>query len=600
MAASALEKAALDEQKRVSVWALLRRLVKELRPFWRPNLAAILLTIAQSAFGFLPPLILGDIVNRLQRGEPINTGMYLGFVVGFACAAGLLSYAVQYFRQILSQSFLLSIREKLYLHMQQLPMGYFETNQAGKLVSNVLNDPATVQQLIAGNLNTLISDTVQLMLVLGILFSIDAKLALLGLIATPIYVASFLRTLLPLRKNSENLRRTRDEMFGDMQEKLTGIQVVKGFGKERWEMRSFHGLTRGLMGLNVRQSRLGSRLWTTAEAIGGIGQALILYFGGMAALQGRIEAGTLVMFLLYSVGYVYGPIVRFLMMLDPLSRAQAALFRIFRTLDTPNTVSSKPDAPDMPLIQGHVRFENVWFSYLPGVPVIKGIDLDVQPGELVAFVGYSGSGKTTMANLLLRHYDPQEGAIRVDGHDLRDVDLLSYRRQVGYVIQESILFNDSMLENIRFGRPDASEEQVVEAAKAANIHDTIMALANGYDTRFGEEGTQLSQGEKQRVAIARALLADPRILILDEATSSLDSQTESLVQEALDRLLRGRTSFVIAHRLSTILAADKIVVMEDGHVTSLGKHIELLQDPNGLYARMYRQQFAVALREANA
>lgn len=585
------------EAKQVSLISLLKRLERELRPLWKPNLTAILLTIAQSAFGFVPPLILGDIVNKLQKGETINTVAYLLYVVGFAAGAGGLSYAVAYFRQILSQSFLLAIREKLYLHMQNLPMAYFEKNQPGKLVSNVLNDPATVQGFIAGNLNTLISDLVQFSLVLVILFSVDWRLALLSLIASPVYVWSFRATLKPLQKTSESIRRSRDEMFGEMHEKLTGIQTVKGFGKERWEIRSFHGLTRELMGLNVRQSKLGSRLWTTAEALGGIGQALILYFGGMMALRGEMLSGTLVMFLLYSVGYVYGPIVRFLMMLDPLARTQAALFRIFRTLDTPNAVKSLPSAPAMPQIVGRVAFEDVWFEYLPGVPVLKGVNLEVEPGELIAFVGYSGSGKTTMANLLLRHYDPTSGRIVVDGHDLRSVDLTSYRAQVGYVIQDSILFNDTLLENIRFGRPSASEEDVVEAAKAANVHETILALPNGYHTKFGEEGTQLSQGEKQRLAIARALLADPRILILDEATSSLDSQTESLVQGALDRLLAGRTSFVIAHRLSTILKADKIIVLEQGVVTHVGRHAELVEEGDGLYARMYRQQFAVALRE---
>ena len=238
----------------------------------------------------------------------------------------------------------------------------------------------------------------------------------------------------------------------------------------------------------------------------------------------------------------------------------------------------------------------MWFEYIKGTPVLKGIELRVQPGELVAFVGKSGSGKTTMANLLLRHYDPTSGRITVDGHDLRDVEMESYRSQLGYVIQEPLMFNTTVLENIRYGRLDATDQEVMDAAKAANAHDSIESLPDGYETRLGEKGVELSQGEKQRLSIARALLADPRILILDEATSSLDSPTEALVQQALERLLSGRTSFVIAHRLSTILAADKIMVMEDGVVTALGKHEELLQDKDSLYARMFRQQFAVALR----
>jgi len=571
------------------------RLWRELRPFRRLQWICFLLTVVQALFSFVPPVILGDIVNRLQKGDSINTWLYLTYIVGFATLAGLLSYAVGYFTQRLTQTYLLATREKLYDHMQQLPVAYFEKNQPGKLVSNVMNDPSTVQQLIAGNFNTMASDFVQLVLVLVILFTINPVLASLSLIATPVYILNIWRTMKPLQRTSEDIRRTRDEMYGDMQEKLTGIQVVKGYGKERWEIRSFYNLTRGLMGLNIDQSRLSSRMWTFAEALGGIGQALILYFGGLMCLRGEMLPGTLVMFLLYSVGYVYGPIVRFLLILEPMARAQAAIFRIFRTLDTVSTVERPSTPVRMPEIQGHIKYEDVWFEYVEGVPVLKGIQLEVKPGELIAFVGFSGSGKTTMANLLLRHYDPTSGRILVDGHDLRTVDLDDYRRQVGYVIQESALFNTTILENIRYGRPDATEAEVERAAKAANAHEMISALPEGYRTRLGENGITLSQGEKQRVAIARALLADPRILILDEATSSLDSQTEALVQEALDRLLRGRTSIVIAHRLSTIIKADKIVVLENGEITRMGRHRDLLEHPDELYARMFRQQFAAAL-----
>ena len=549
----------------------------------------------QSAFGFVPPLILGDIVNRLQRGDQVDTVRYMLYIVGFAAGAGVLSYAVGLVNQRLGQTFLLDVRERLYRHMQSLPIAYFERRQPGKMVSNVMNDPGTVYQLLVTNMNTVVADVVQFVLVLFVLFSISPLLALLSLIAAPLYVFNVWVTLKPIAKTSEDIRFKRDEMFGDMQEKLTGIQVVKGFGKERWEVRSFHGLTRGLMDSNVEQSALGTRMWTVADGLGGVGQALILYFGGMMALRGEMQAGTLVMFLLYSVGYVYGPIVRTLLVLDPFARTQAALARIFRTMDTENNLVSKPGAPQMPSVRGDVVFEDVWFEYVEDTPVIKGINLHIDPGELVAFVGFSGSGKTTMATLIMRHYDPKSGRIMVDGHDLRDVELESYRRQIGYVIQDSLLFDASVLENIRYGRLEATDAEVMEAAKAANAHDAIESLPQGYATLLGENGVELSQGEKQRLSIARALLADPKILILDEATSSLDSQTETLVQQALDRLLSGRTSFVIAHRLSTILRADRIIVMENGHITAMGKHKDLLEMPDGLYARMFRQQFAVAL-----
>lgn len=557
------------------------------------------LTILQSVFGFLPPYVLGDIVNRLQRGESINTTLYLMTILVLTSVQALIAYGSNVAMAALGQQYLLDVRNRMLGHMQTLPLAYFEKNQTGKLVSNVINDAATVQGLITGNLNTMLADFVQLVVVVVILFTINPIMALMSLCIAPVYVYSFRRFYKPLEVTSDRIRNKRDSMYGQMQEKLTGIATVKGFGQERWEARTFMSTTRELMGLNVQQGALGGGLWTIADALCGVATGLVLYYGGIQCLQGKMQAGTLVMFLLYAVQYVYGPIVRFLVALDPIARSQAALNRIYRTLDTKNHVDDRPDALPMPKIEGEVHFDNVWFEYEPGQPVLKGINLQVHPGEMVALVGFSGSGKTTLASLLLRHYDPTSGRITVDGADLRDIQLLSYRSQVGVVAQESILFNATMRENLRYGRLDATDEEIEEAAKAASIHDAIMAMPDGYETKIGEEGIKLSVGEKQRMAIARALLADPRILILDEATSSLDSQTEALLQAALDVLMAGRTSFVVAHRLSTIVKADKIVVLEKGQITEVGTHRQLLQS-DGLYSRLYREQFRVALQNTSA
>jgi len=498
----------------------------------------------------------------------------------------------------MGQKFLLLIRERLYRHMQSLPLAYFEKNQTGKLVSYVINDASTVNNLITGNLNTLVSGAVQLVIVVIVLFAINWKLALLALTPVPFYIVNFRRFLKPLQTTSDDIRTRRDTMFGVMQERLAGVQVVKSFGQERRESRGFMAITRGLMGLNVRQGALGGGLWTSADALCGIGQGLVLWYGGILCLQGTIGAGTLVMFLMYSVTYVYGPIIQFLVAIDPIARAQNALWRIFRTLDIKNVVDDKPEAPPMPPIKGDVLFDNIWFEYEPNQPVIKGLTLEAKAGQMVALIGFSGSGKTTLTSLLLRHYDPTSGRLTIDGHDLRDIQLLSYREQVGVVAQESILFNTSVFENIRYGRMDATEEEVHRAARAANIHQAILDLPDGYETKIGEDGVKLSVGEKQRIAIARALLADPKILILDEATSSLDSQTEAQLQQALDNLLQGRTSFVVAHRLSTIVKADVIVVLEKGVITEQGTHTELLSK-GGLYASLYQKQFSVALENAS-
>ena len=581
----------VSERKRSSAF---RRLIKELRPFAALLGFCAVLTILQSAFGFVPPLILGDIVNRLQRGEPVNAVLYLGYVVGFAIVQGILGYVLGVSTSLLGQRFLLRMRERLYRHMQGLPLAYFEKNQTGKLVSYVINDAATVNNVITGNLNTLVSGAVQLAIVVIVLFTINWQLALLALSPVPFYIVNFRRFLKPLQTTSDDIRARRDTMFGVMQERLAGVQVVKSFGQERRESRGFMGITRGLMGLNVKQGALGGGLWTSADALCGIGQGLVLWYGGNLCLRGEIGAGTLVMFLMYSVSYVYGPIIQFLVAIDPIARAQAALNRIFRTLDIRNVVDDKPNAPTMPPIDGDVRFDGVWFEYEKDQPVIKGLTLDVKAGQTVALIGFSGSGKTTLTSLLLRHYDPQSGRITIDGNDLRDVQLLSYRAQVGVVAQESILFNTTVRENIRYGQMLANDDAVEDAARAANIHEAILGLPDGYDTKIGEDGVKLSVGEKQRIAIARALLADPRILILDEATSSLDSQTEAQLQDALDNLLEGRTSFVVAHRLSTIVKADLIVVLERGQIIEQGTHAELLHN-NGTYAGLYQKQFSVAL-----
>ena len=576
----------------------LRRLIPELKPFKGLLMLCVALTIAQSAFGFLPPFVLGDIVNRLQRGEGVNTVLYLIIIVGLSGSQALLGYGLSIAMSTLGQNFLIRIRDRMLGHMQSLPLAYFEKNQTGKLVSNVINDASTVQNLITANLTTMVGDIVQLLIVIVVLFTINPTMALLSLSIAPLYIFNFRRFFKPLQVTSDDIRAKRDTMFGQMQEKLTGIQTVKSFGQERWEARSFMSTTRELMGLNVRQGALGGGLWTVADALCGLATGMVLYYGGSLCLQGKMQAGTLVMFLIYAVNYVYGPIVRFLVILDPIARAEAALNRIFRTLGTFNQVKDSSDAQPMPQIVGEVIFDNVWFEYEPGQPVLKGINLRVEPGQMVALVGFSGSGKTTLASLLLRHYDPTKGMIALDGIDLRDTQLLSYRSQVGVVAQESILFNTTIRENIRYGRLSGTDREVEDAAKAANIHEAIMTFPDNYDTKIGEDGIKLSVGEKQRMAIARALLADPKILILDEAKSSLDSQTEALLQAALDNLMAGRTSFVIAHRLSTIVKADVIVVLEKGVVTEHGTHAELLQT-DGLYSRLYREQFRVALQAAS-
>ncbi len=559
-----------------------------------------ILTVITAGLGLPGPLIVAHLIDSLFKHHSINLFLVFLALVGIAAGTGLVGYALTFAVTYLGQQFKMEMRRRLYSHMQTLSLGYFEKNQIGKMMSNITNDVATLDQLISGSFVRLMQDSATLIGVLVIVFIKDWKLALVALSVSPFYVANYLLHIGHIKKAADDVREERDVMLGDLQEKLAGAMVVKSYAKERTEVRQFVGQTRNLLDLNVDLSMLGTRLWTIAEFIGsGCGVALIIWYGGREEMMNRLSPGNLVAFISFITGYMYGPILRLIQLNDQFARTNAALNRIFGTLDTEPNIQNKPEAKVMPDIKGHVEYKHVWFEYEPGQPVLKDINLDIKPGMMVAFVGQSGSGKTTMINLLSRHYDVTDGAILVDGYDLRDVTIDSLRKQVGVVIQETILFNTSIRENIRYGKLDATNEEVEEAARAANIAHVIEALPKGYDTLIGESGIKLSGGEKQRIAIARAILSDPRILVLDEATSSLDSETESLIQEALDHLMKGRTSFVVAHRLSTIVASDLIVVMEKGVIREAGSHIELLQQ-GGIYASLYNQQFKVALESREA
>lgn len=580
---------------------LLVRFLRELRPYIKICVGIALVTLANSVLSLQAPSLVRVLFNALDpvNPHPINLPLFFAQMVGIALGIGTLTFTMGVGVVWLSQQFSLNIRRKLYGHLQHLSQGFFEKAQTGKLVATVVNDVGQVNQLLQGGFTTIIQDTVILVGAVGMMFYQNWRLTLLALTVYPVYVINYYLTRKALSDNASKISELRGVIFSDLQEKLAGVQVVKSYAQERSEVRQYTHLNRDNFDLNVKQNTLGTLLFVRAELISAVGTAIILCAGGYAVMQKQFGQGDLVQFLLLATGFVYAPTVRLIQMNDQLARTQTGLRRIFEILDTPPAVTDLPNAPVLPAIKGHVQYENVRFAYEPEQWVIKGFNLTVNPGEMIAFVGGSGSGKTTLTNLLLRHYDVTEGKLTVDGYDVRDVQLHSLRRQIGVVLQESILFHATVRENLRYGKLDATDEEVEAAAEAANIHHVIMALPQGYDTKIGEDGMKLSVGEKQRMAIGRALLADPRILVLDEATSSLDSETETLIQDALDTLLRGRTSFVIAHRLSTIIKADKIVVMEKGEVVEMGNHVELLAQ-GGVYARLYAEQFRVELTASSA
>ena len=489
--------------------------------------------------------------------------------------------------------FVFDLRFATWRHLQRLSLAYHNSTQVGKIMARVTADIELVQGLIQGQLVQFITDLVTLVAVIGMLFFLEWRLALMILLLVPFYVVAYLAFLKHIRGVSQDQRRLYDEMLGKLAEKIAGIGVVKAFVREEHERTSFMDTVRDKFAADMRQVHLNRRLGLVSGLISALGTGGVYAYGGLLVQRGEMTAGALVAMAFY-IDFVFKPAVRVVDFNNALQWAVSAMDRIFQTLDTRPEIADRGDAIPLPTIRGAVEFENVTFAYMPDRPFVEGLRLRVVPGEVIALVGPSGAGKSTLMNLLMRFWDPTQGAVRLDGHDLRDVRLESVRRQVAMVAQENVLFSVSIMENIKYGARGATDEQAVAASQAADLHDFVIGLPEGYETMIGEEGVKLSGGQKQRLALARALVTDPKILILDDVTSALDGETEARVQTALDKVMRGRTTFVVAHRLSSVVNADRIVVLEEGRIRDIGSHEELVHR-EGPYRDLYEEQFRSAL-----
>jgi len=510
-------------------------------------------------------------------------------IIGLYAVRGGVSYMLNWIIGWLGQRVVFDMRFQSYRHIQRLSLAYYDGRQPGKIMARLTGDIDVIQNALTQQFVTLLTDMAMLTLVLGWLFFLEWRLALLSVAILPLYVANYKLLLSRIREVSVELRERWEKMISTLTEKIGAIAVVKAFARENHETLVFMQTVKDNFTLSMRQTRLNRALGASSSIIRAGGTAGLLWFGGSLVLGRTLKPGELLAFYSY-LGYLYDPAVRIVDFNVQLQWANAAIDRVFETLDTRPEIIDKPDAVFLPSVRGEVEFRDVTFGYDMDNPVVHDIRFHVNPGEIIAIVGPSGAGKTTLVNLLARFYDVTSGAVLVDGHDVRSVRLEAMRRHIGMVAQETILFSVSLKENIKYGRKEARDEEVIAAARAADLHDFIMELPDGYETKIGEDGIKLSGGQKQRMAIARALLADPRILILDDATSALDSHTEANVQAALADLMKGRTSFVIAHRLSTIMNADRILVMSEGRITDFGTHEALLARP-GIYRDLYREQF---------
>ncbi|HID11203.1 MAG TPA: ABC transporter ATP-binding protein [Candidatus Latescibacteria bacterium] len=568
-----------------------RKLWTFVRPFRRKLFAAVGLAVVINLISQLPPWISRFFIDRVITG---GAWQFLAAVVVVQTAIPLISYLMSFWDNYLiayaGQKLVLNIRRKLFGHILHLPLREFDEMGTGKFISRLMRDTATVQNMVTWNTVSIVNNFISFLIGIVVIFYFSWKLSLVALFILPLHWVNYRFFVKRMRYKTRLVRRKWDQIYDQLYERIWGTKLVRTYTREEEETRHFTSSTVQALGLTMENTALGATFGGFSTLIDGLGNTLVFVTGCYFVLKGELTYGTVAAFMMY-VWRVLNPVLQFSSIANMVEQTLVSVERISEVLD----IEEEPKKGiELPPLRGHVRFEDVWFEYVPGEPVLKGINLEVKPGMKVALVGPTGCGKTTLTSLLLRFYEPTKGCILVDGYDITKVDLRSLRRQMGQVLQDSVLFNSlTIKENIAYGIPNASEKQVVKAAKIAKIHDLILSKPGGYEAEIGGEGVVLSLGEKQRLCIARVVAADPAILALDEATSALDTQSEALIQKALESVMKGRTSFIIAHRLSTIVGADLIVVMEKGRIVEMGTHRDLLAKEDGFYRKLYEQQFLI-------
>jgi ABC-type multidrug transport system fused ATPase/permease subunit len=573
-----------------------RRLLAFLRPYTGCMALAFGLMLAGTALSLVAPYLLKLAIDSyIPRGDTLAVGRTAVLMAGVFLATYGVTAGQQYLLTWVGQRVLATLRSRLFLHLQELHLGYHDTHLVGVTLSHVINDVAVINELLSEGLITLIGDVLVMGGVIVVMFSMSPRLALLSLSVLPLMA---LATLLFGRRAQIAFRETRSRIaavVGDLAEDLSGMRVIQAFAQEESSHDRFDELNQANRQANISAMSLSFAFLPTVEFLSMLATAVVLWFGGRAVAANELTLGVVVAFLAY-VSRFFQPILELSQLYTTLQAAMAGGARVLELLDTAPEVSDTPAAAEMPPIAGRVDLEKVSFAYQGNAAVLHEIDLHIEPGSTVALVGPTGAGKTSIANLIARFYDVSAGSVCIDGLDVRAVTQRSVRRQMGLVPQDPFLFSGTLAENIRFSSPGAAQSEVEQAAKTAGAHEFIAVLPSGYDTEIVEGGVNLSIGQRQLVCIARAVLANPRILILDEATSSVDTLTEALIQQALQQLLTGRTAVIIAHRLSTVRHADLICVVEQGRIVDQGRHEELLAR-GGTYADLYEAQFLRSAEE---
>ncbi len=570
-------------------WKILVRCFGYLRPSWKLMAGAYGAMLVISALGVANPQLLRW---GIDRGIKAGDMGFLGWTVLGLLALTLLNGVFAFFQgrwtELASQQVAYDMRNDIHRKLATLSFAYHDQAETGQLLSRAIQDVDRIRFMTGRASLHLINGVITFIATTVIMLTMNPLLTLLAMLTAPLLFYQTFTFARKIRPMWLALQQQMAILTTRLEQNLRGMRIVKGFAQEPAETERFEAENATWFQIAADSARLQSINGPLMGLITNIGSIFILWYGGRLVIEGGLTLGELVAFTAY-MGQLAGPVRMMGRVIPAIVQAIACGERIFDILDAESEVKESPDAIALPEVQGHVRFENVSFAYFGRHKVLENVTLDVPPGQIIALLGATGSGKTTIINLIPRFYDVTAGRVTVDGHDIRDLTLNSLRSQIGIVLQETTLFADTIRANLAFGRPDAAEEEIVAAAQAAQAHDFILEMPDGYDTRVGERGVTLSGGQKQRVAIARALLKDPRILILDDALSSVDTETERLIQLALERLMRGRTSFVIAQRLSTVRLADQILVLEQGRIVAQGTHEELLRT-SGLYVEIYQRQ----------
>jgi ATP-binding cassette subfamily B multidrug efflux pump len=572
-------------------WGQLKRLGQYMKPYGRKLMPVIIITIL---IGTLSKLAIPMLITYAIDHALLDKNGSLLFIITSVMAAVYIiqwlagNYRIRYTNDI-GQRVIYDLRRDLFSHIQQLSFRFFDKRPAGSVLVRVTNDVNSLQDLFTNGVVNVLIDSIQLLGIIIILLSFNVKLGAAIMITVPLMfmVSTSLRK--KIRRAWQDVRMKQSRINSHLNESIQGVRVTQAYTQEKENMKYFDGMNAvNRVAWNLA-SLLNQSFGPIIEITGAIGYCILFWYGAHMVQSGEISIGLLVGFATY-IGHFWDPINRLGQMYSQLLIAMASSERIFEFIDEKPSVAESIHAPELPTIQGHIKIDNLVFEYEPGRPALKGINLEVQPGQSIALVGHTGSGKSTIINLISRFYDPVEGRILIDGHPIRNVTIQSLRSQIGIVLQDTFIFSGTIRDNIRFGRLDATDEEVELAAKAVNADDFIVNLKDGYETEVQERGNVLSMGQRQLISFARALLANPRILILDEATASIDTETELKIQEALKVLLAGRTSFIIAHRLSTIRNADNIVVLDHGRIMEMGSHDQLLE-MKGIYYGLIQAQY---------